>query len=51
MSFNNEAAAGSGVFHVVQCQADSDATMEHVTHINRVTASITVFCGVCPEAI
>jgi hypothetical protein len=49
-SLNNEAAAGSGAFHAVRRQADSDSTMEHVARINRVT-SRNVFCGVCPEAI
>jgi hypothetical protein len=30
-SLNNEAAAGSSVFHAVRSQADTDATAEHVT--------------------
>jgi hypothetical protein len=30
-SLTNEAAVGSGVFHAVRRQADSDATMEYVT--------------------
>jgi hypothetical protein len=30
-SLNKDAAAGSGVFHAVRRQADSDAAMEHAT--------------------
>jgi hypothetical protein len=30
-SFNNEAAAGSSVFHMIRHQANSDATVGHVT--------------------
>jgi hypothetical protein len=37
-SLNNEAAAGSGVFHAIRRQAGSDATIDHVAHINKVTA-------------
>jgi hypothetical protein len=29
---NNRGIPGNGVFYMVQCQANSDATMEHVTH-------------------
>jgi hypothetical protein len=30
-SLANEAAAGSGIFHAVRRQADSDATMDHAS--------------------
>jgi hypothetical protein len=46
-----EESSGSGVFHAVRRQADSEATMEHVTprhtHIN----TVTVFRAVRPETV
>jgi hypothetical protein len=45
-SRKNRRAVGSDVFHVLRRQADSDATMEHVTlrpHINTVTAKKKAF--------
>jgi hypothetical protein len=34
---NNRGIPGSGVFYTVGCQARSDTTMEHITHINKAT--------------
>jgi hypothetical protein len=47
---NNRGIPKSGVFYAVRRQANSNATMEHVTHMNKATAR-SVFRVVRPEAV